>query len=803
MPPKKKRTLQIDTTQDNLVIVESPAKAKTIKKYLGPGFEVVASMWHIRDLPKKNAIDTTNKYQTNYEVSPDKKSIVSALKKASKQMGTIWLATDEDREWEAIARHLCESMWLDPKTTKRIVFHEITKEAIQKAVATPRTVDLDLVNAQQARRVLDRLVWFDLSPVLRKKVKTGLSAGRVQSVAVRLLVERHREIMAHAQSSVFKTKWVFATPDQQQLSSELDATFDTSEQAQWFLADCTDARFQIADIQQKPGKRNPGAPFTTSGLQQAAASAFGLPVGKTMQLAQRLYEAGHITYMRTDSTNLSQTALWMIGKEIKKQYGDQYHTPRTFGAKKSKWAQEAHECIRPTKMSVHTAWLDTDQQKIYRLIWSRTMASQMSPATTLKTQATISISTRSEQFVAKGEVVTFEWFLAVMQKRKDDTLLPDIKEWDILDTESIISSQVYSKPPARYTEASLVKKLEELGIGRPSTYAPTIQTIQKRGYVQKWISEWTPTAHQVYTLKWADIHSSQDHKKIWATKGKLVPTDVGIVVTDFLSEHFANIMDYQFTADVEQQFDEIASGSLVRHEMIDDFYAPFHTQVETVTETADRASGERELWTDPVSGKIVKVRVWRYGPLAQIWESDDEDVKFASLRWNLFLETITLEQALELFALPRELGERNEKQIKASIWRFGPYVQWWSIFASLKTEDPYTIDFDTALELVQEKIEKEKAALLQTFVYKDVEWIVKMWRRWPFIKWKRNNIRLPKWVDGAEISLDEIAGYIEAGVDEKKTKKTKKTKTIKKTKKTKRATKTKRKTTVKKTASKK
>ncbi len=782
MPAKKKRKLTIDTTQKNLVIVESPAKAKTIKKYLGPWFEVVASMGHIRDLPKKDAIDVENDFATRYEVSPDKKSIVTSLKKAAKQMEEVWIATDEDREGEAIWRHLCEAMSLDPSVTKRIVFHEITEEAIQKAIAKPRTVDIDLVNAQQARRVLDRLVWFDLSPVLWKKVKTGLSAWRVQSVAVKLLVERERSIMNFDPDSFFKTKAAFTTHTGESFGAELDEKFWSKLEAAAFMEACVGATYTIGDVQQKPWSKNPSAPFTTSSLQQAASNRYGYPVARTMQLAQRLYESGHITYMRTDSMNLSKSALAACAAQIKSQYGIEFHHQRTF-ASKSKWAQEAHEAIRPTKMAIEYAGDDEDQKKIYRLIRERTIASQMAAAKTLKTKAHIEISTRSEQYVASGEIVTFDWFLIAMEKRQDDTLLPKIATWDTVSLEESIATQQFSKGPARFTEASLVKKLEELWIGRPSTYAPTINTIQKRGYVSKWIGEWSVTDFQTITLRWWSVQHGLLSKKIGATKWKLVPTDVWIVVTDFLQEHFEKIMDYQFTASVEQEFDHIADGKRVRYEMLKDFYQPFRATVDDVTENAERASGERILWDHPESWKIVKVRVWRYGPLAQIWESDDEEVKFASLRWGVHLETITLEQALELFALPRELGEREGKQIKASIWRFGPYVQRWSLFATIKNDDPYTIDFDTALVLVEEKIEKEKAALLQNFVYKEKDWIVKMGRWWPFIKRNRLNIRLPKGVDGAEISQQEIETYIEQeATTKKKTKKKPKKKTTTKKK---------------------
>ncbi len=765
--PAKRKWLNIDLTQDNLVIVESPAKAKTIKKYLGPWFEVVASMWHIRDLPKKNAIDIKHNYATTYEISPDKKAVVSSLKKAAKHIDNIWIATDEDREWEAIWRHLCEAMWLDPSVTKRIVFHEITQEAIQKAVASPRTVDLDLVNAQQARRVLDRLVWFDLSPVLRKKVKTGLSAGRVQSVAVRLLVERERDIMNFNSQYSFKTKWIFHTKTKEIFEWDLNTIFVDQKEVKLFLESCKEAEFTVSKVDITPGTKTPWAPLTTSSLQQQASTRYWYPVARTMQLAQRLYESWHITYMRTDSTNLSAQSLAACKKHITSKYGSEYHHQRTFKSK-SKGAQEAHEAIRPTNISQEIAWDDADQKKIYRLIRERTVASQMAVAKTNKTKAEISISNSVEKFIAKWEVVTFEWYLAAIDKKFDDSLLPDIQSWDVLMPSSITSLQVASKAPARFTEASLVKKLEELGIWRPSTYAPTINTIQKRGYVQKGISEGTLTDFKQFVLVDKSINESLVSKKVGSNRGKLVPTDVGMVVTDFLLEHFDQIMDYQFTAEVEAQFDIIASGKLVWFNMIDKFYTPFHKLVEEVTDNAERASWERILWNHPENWKIVKVRVWRYWPLAQIWESDDEDVKFASLRGGHRMETINMEDALELFALPRTLWQWEWKDLKASIGRFGPYIQYWTVFASLKEDDPYTIDFDTAVILMTEKLEKEAAALLKEFDYEDKPWIVKMWRRWPFIKRNRLNIRLPKWVDGADISQDEIEKYIQ---DQKTTKK--------------------------------
>jgi len=763
-------------TQDNLVIVESPAKAKTIKKYLWAWFEVVASMWHITDLEKwNNAIDKENDFAPTYIVSPDKKAVVTALRRAAKAMKRVWIATDEDREWEAIGWHLCRELKLDIAKTPRIVFHEITKDAIQHAVKNPRTLDVDLVDAQQARRVLDRLVWFDLSPVLWRKVKSGLSAWRVQSVAVKLLVEKEREVLWFAKKSQYKIKGTFLTKDKAILDAEVQKKLPNKEAVEKFVQWCAESTFSIADLEQTPGKKSPGAPFTTSSLQQAASTKLWFSVSRTMQYAQKLYEAGHITYMRTDSKNLSDQAIWSISTYVKNTYGQEYLKNRTF-ATKSKGAQQAHECIRPTRMDVSMAGADDYQRKLYHMIRQRTIASQMASAKVQKTTLTLTGSAIEVPFVAKGEVVTFEWFLKVFDARErgKESILPQVHVWDPVTRQEVVAHEQYTKPPARYTEASLVKKLEELGIGRPSTYAPTISTIQRRGYVEPWIAEWTPTVHHILTLVDTSLTWSQETKNIWTTKGKLVPTSIGMVVTDFLNEHFSQIMEYQFTANVEEQFDDIADGQLKWQAMIKKFYGPFHDRVEQVADGAERASGERVLGDDPKSWRPVSVRIGRYWPLVQIWSQWDENIKYASLPHGLNIETVTLEQAMEWFALPRELGEREEKMIKANIGRFGPYVQWGSVFASIKLpDDPYKIEYDRALELVKEKIQKDKEKTLQEFTYDDKPGVVMKARRSHVIKWNRKTIKLAKTVDGAELTQSQIEDIIqqEAGAKKKKPKK--------------------------------
>ena len=770
MPPRRNAKAPIiDTTQENLVIVESPAKAKTIKKYLGNGFEVVASMWHIRDLPKKwMGIDIEHDFATTYEVSPDKKAVVSALKKAAKTM-RVRLATDEDREGEAIARHIGQALKLDLKETPRIVFHEITQDAITAAVSNPRKVDMQLVDAQQARRVLDRLVGFELSPVLWKKIKPSLSAGRVQSVAVRLLVEREREILAFEPTHTFKVTGKFTTKDNQQFPAELNKPLSGKQEVENLFAGLLDQQFIVSDVEQKPGTKNPSAPFTTSTLQQEASRKMWSSVSRTMQLAQRLYEAGHITYMRTDSVNLSKQALASAKKVITAKYGSDYVKTRNFSTK-SKGAQEAHEAIRPTRLDVEWAGADEAQKKLYHLIWQRTLASQMAPAALQKTNAKIDCGHQDYYFKAKWEVITFPGFLAVYDgKVGKDIILPELKKGDYIDVQEIVWTETLSKAPARYGEASLVKKLEELWIGRPSTYAPTIATIQNRWYVEKREYAGIPTKLDIAVLKKWSVSWKQETKNVWAYKWKLVPTDIGMVVTDFLVEHFADILEYKFTAKVEEEFDHIAHWKLQRKDMIATFYSPFHMTVESVTESADRASGERVLWTDPETGKIVKARIWRYGPLIQIGESDDDDKKFAQVTWGYSIATITLDQALTLFELPRELGEWNDKIVKANIGRFWPYVQWWSVFASIKDpDDPYEIEYERAVELVEEKIQRDKERTMKTFMYKDKEGVI-MKARWsPVIKRNRKTIKLPKDTDWAKMTQKQIEQLIEAELETKK-----------------------------------
>lgn len=786
MPTKKRKAKApiIDATQDNLVIVESPAKAKTIKKYLGKWFEVVASMGHVVDLAKGNdAIDKKHNFEPTYVVSSDKKSVVASLKKAAKTM-TVWIATDEDREGEAIGWHLCRELKLDIKKTPRIVFHEITKDAIDAAVANPRTVDIDLVDAQQARRVLDRLVWFDLSPVLWKKVKSGLSAGRVQSVAVKLLVERERTIQAFETSSSFKVTGTFLNKDQEELQAEINKKIADKNAIQRLFEQFQESDFTVKKVDKKPSKKHPSPPFTTSSLQQAASTKLWFSVSRTMQVAQRLYEAGYITYMRTDSVNMSQQAIGYAKAYILDKYGSKYTHARQF-ASKNKFAQQAHECIRPTDFNNLSVGADDQQKKLYHLIRQRTLAGQMTDAEVEKTSIDIQPSATKELFIAKGEMVIFDGFLKIYDSKDKGAvgILPKVSVWDILKRKEIKAEELFVKAPARFTEASLVKKMEELGIGRPSTYAPTISTIQKRGYVDRGIHTGIATEHTVAHLK-KHIKRSTISKKLWATKGKLVPTSIGMVVTDFLQEHFAKIMDYTFTSHVEEEFDIIATGNLKRQDMIKTFYAPFSKIVSKVADTAERASGERGLGDDPETGRPVSVRIGRYGPLVQIGKQGDEDITYASLPRGLHIETVSLEQAMEAFALPRDLGEWEGKMIKSSIGRFGPYVQRGSIFASLKDpDDPYEIEFDRALELVQARIKRNEENTFQTFVYKDKEGKV-MKSRWSnVIKRNSKTIKLAKGTDGEKITLEEIGELIEKEVGSRKKRKTTKKKTVKKSKK--------------------
>lgn len=698
----------------NLVIVESPAKAKTIEGFLGKDYIVKSSFGHVRDLVKKGyGVDVDNNFTPTYEVQPDKERVIAELQKLSKNADMVWLASDEDREGEAISWHLFETLKLDQKKTKRIVFHEITKPAIQAAIQNPRSIDINLVNAQQARRVLDRLVGFELSPILWRKVRPSLSAGRVQSVAVRLIVDREREIQNFQSSSSFKVVAIFAV-GKSSVKAELDKRFATEEEANAFLEKCKNAIFSITSVETKPGKRSPAAPFTTSTLQQEAARKLGFSVAQTMMVAQRLYEAGKITYMRTDSVNLSQTALEQAKTAINSNYGPKYHQVRTF-KNKSKGAQEAHEAIRPTYISNQNVDGERNEQRLYDLIWKRTIASQMADAELEKTTAKINASGTTETFVAQGEVLKFDGFLKVYLEGTDDeeseensSILPPMNAGDKLTYNEITATQRFAQHPPRYTEASLVKKLEELGIGRPSTYAPTISTVQKRNYVEKSERMGTPRDYTVFSLSNNSIKKEIRTENTGAEKGKLFPTDIGMVVNDFLLQYFPVIMDFHFTAKVEEEFDEIAEGNLNWTKMLKEFYNPFHKTVENTIDNSERASGERQLGIDPVSRKPVFVRIGRFGPLAQIGESggeeSDEKPRFASLRREQSIETITLEEALDLFKLPMDLGKYKEKDVIVGVGRFGPYVKYGEQYISIpRTEDPTKVDMDRAIQLIKEK----------------------------------------------------------------------------------------------------
>ena len=699
----------------NLVIVESPAKAKTIEGFLGKDFTVKSSFGHIRDLVKKGyGVDIENNFAPTYEISEGKEKVIADLKKLSKGADMVWLASDEDREGEAISWHLAETLNLDPKKTKRIVFHEITKGAIQKAIENPRQIDINLVNAQQARRVLDRLVGFELSPILWRKVRPSLSAGRVQSVAVRLIVDREREIQNFKSTSAFKVVALFST-GKATLKAELDKRFNTEEEAQAFLEKCKAASFTIQNLETKPAKRSPSAPFTTSTLQQEAARKLGFSVSQTMVVAQKLYEAGKITYMRTDSVNLSETAMNQANKAINADYGAKYFQPRTYKTK-SKGAQEAHEAIRPTYIDRQFIEGERNEQRLYDLIWKRTIASQMSDAELEKTTAKIGISTTSEIFIAQGEVLKFDGFLKVYMESTDDeeteattensSILPPIHLGEVLQNTEITATQRFTHHPARYTEASLVKKLEELGIGRPSTYAPTISTIQKRTYVEKTDREGNPRNYVNLTLAKNNITKEVKTENTGAEKNKLFPTDIGMVVNDFLIQYFPDILDFHFTAKVEEEFDEIADGKLDWTKMLKTFYSPFHKTVEKTIDKSDRASGERVLGVDPASGKPIFVRIGRFGPLAQIGETVEggEKPRFASLRKEQRMETITLEEALDLFKLPAHLGTYKDKDISVNLGRFGPYVKFGEEFISIpRGEDPFKVDMDRAIALIAEK----------------------------------------------------------------------------------------------------
>ena len=766
----------------NLLIVESPAKAKTIEGYLGKDFTVKSSYGHIRDLIKsEDAIDIAHNFEQKYEVPADKKQVVSDLKKLAKEADTVWLASDEDREGEAISWHLFETLGLKEANTRRIVFHEITKPAILRAIENPRKIDYNLVNAQQARRVLDRLVGFELSPVLWKKVKPSLSAGRVQSVAVRLIVDREREVNKFTSEAAFKIVAIFGK-GKEAFKAELPERYASQEDAKKFLQDCINADFNIKSLDTRPAKRSPAAPFTTSTLQQEASRKLGYSVSRTMQVAQKLYESGHITYMRTDSVNLSDTALNAASDEIRSAYGDKYHHQRKYKTK-SAGAQEAHEAIRPTYFNHHTIEGDGSDKRLYELIWKRAIASQMSEAQFEKTTAKISISTRKEELVANGEVMKFDGFLKVYlessdeeddnQQEGENAMLPPLTKGQRLALQEMSATERFSRPPARYTEASLVKKLEELGIGRPSTYAPTISTIQNRGYVVKEEREGKQRAFRVLTLKGGNIHKEEKTENTGAEKGKLFPTDIGAVVNDFLVLYFKGIVDFNFTASVEKQFDEIAQGLQEWTHMIRTFYDPFHKDVESTIQTADKATGERELGAHPVSGKKVSVRIGRYGPFVQVGENatDAEPDKplYASLRSGQSIETISLEDALELFKLPKKVGEFEDKDMTVAIGKFGPYVRHNSAFYSLPKEiDPHDLSEERAIELILEKRKKDAEKLIKAF---DEDPTVKILNgRWgPYIEFGKLNVKIPKGKEPLELTFEECKAL--AAIAEKEPKK--------------------------------
>jgi len=769
----------------NLVIVESPAKAKTIEGYLGKDFVVKSSYGHIRDLAKGNeSVDVEQGFEPQYIVADDKKQLVKELKQAAAKAEIVWLATDEDREGEAISWHLYETLKLKPESTKRIVFSEITKNAILKSIEHPRTVDINLVNAQQARRILDRLVGFDLSPVLWKKVKPGLSAGRVQSVAVRIIVEREREIAAFQSKADFRVVGEFIA-DGLNVKAPLNQRFQNEADAHAFLTDCTSAEHKVVSLVTKPAKRKPTAPFTTSTLQQEASRKLGFSVSRTMRVAQGLYESGLITYMRTDSTNLSDDAVKQAKNVITQEYGKEYSNPKQFKGKKSKGAQEAHEAIRPSDLSRKTMTGERDQERLYDLIWKRTVASQMADAELENTTATIDVSTRSELFAAKGQVITFEGFLKVYLEGKDeegdeqeqDGRLPAMKEGQILNRTRIIATQRFSKHAPRYTEASLVKRLEELGIGRPSTYAPTISTVQKRGYVEKADRDGTPRDFRVLTLEGGSVKDQTDTENTGVERAKLFPTDIGMVVNDFLLKHFVQIMDFNFTAEVEEKFDVIAQGQMDWRNMLKDFYQGFKKNVDETQENAERASGERILGKHPESGKTVLVRIGRYGPLAQIGDPEDEEKEFASLLKSQSLESITMEEALDLFKLPRKLGELDGKVISAAIGRFGPYVRHDGSFVSLKVDegdDPYTVTLERATELVLAKRAADAKALIKVFDEDETVRIIE--GRWgPFIKAGKVNARIPKDEDALSIDWARAQELIEEAAKRPKGRKRKTT----------------------------
>lgn len=768
----------------NLVIVESPAKAKTIEGYLGKDFVVASSFGHVRDLPKGDkAIDIEHEFTPTYEVSKDKKEVVKNLKKLAKDAPTVYLASDDDREGEAIAWHLSEALKLKPEHTERIVFREITKNAVLNALANPRTIDIDLVNAQQARRVLDRLVGFELSPILWRKIRSGLSAGRVQSVAVRIVVEREREIEKFESKSSYRVTAEFKLDSGHILKAELPHKFETEAEAEGFLNDCLGAEFKIASLESKPAKKSPAPPFTTSTLQQEASRKLGFSVAQTMSVAQKLYESGRITYMRTDSTNLSGEAISGATKEIKQAYGEEYIKVRKYKTKSAQ-AQEAHEAIRPTNFHDHSAGDDYNNKRLYELIWKRAIASQMADAQLEKTTAKIDISGSSEQLVSQGEVIKFEGFLKVYIEGTDEEdnngngeqgMLPPLSIGQVLDLVEMTGRETFTRHPARYTEASLVKKLEEMGIGRPSTYAPTISTIQKRNYIEKESREGKERQYGLLTLRDNELTRSSATEITGAEKNKLFPTDVGMVVNDFLVEHFPRIVDYSFTANVEGEFDDIAHGKKSWNEMIQEFYHPFHDQVSQTYEVA-RPEG-RELGTDPATGKKVIARLGKFGPLVQIGENGEngengdkgegEKPKYASMLHGQLIETISLEEALDLFKLPRVVGEFEGKEMVAAIGRFGPYIRHDGKFVSLgKEDDPHSVSADRAIELIEAKRKADAEKFIKTFPENpDIQ--VLNGRFGPYIKAGKKNVKIPKGTEPASLTLEQCLELAEKAPEKK------------------------------------
>lgn len=750
----------------NLVIVESPAKAKTIEGFLGKEFLVKSSFGHVRDLSKTNlGVNVEKNFSPDYEIPADKKKVVADLKKYAKDAEVVWLATDEDREGEAISWHLVESLKLPKDKIRRIVFHEITKKAITNAIENPRQIDTALVNAQQARRILDRLVGFELSPVLWKKVRPSLSAGRVQSVAVRLIVEREKEIQDFKSQNFYKVSAIFNVEQDgktMQFKAELASKLPDKEAAYNFLSKCVDSDFSVDSVETKPSIKTPSAPFTTSTLQQEASRKLGFSVSRTMVLAQRLYESGKITYMRTDSVNLSDYAIKMAAEQITKIFGPNFVKTRRY-ASKSKGAQEAHEAIRPTEMGVKSVSGEPAEQRLYELIWKRTMASQMADAVLEKTQVAIAVSKATEKLQATGEVIKFEGFLKLYFESTEDEdeettkdLLPPLKKGQKLNLNNMQATERFTKHPPRYTEAGLVKKLEELGIGRPSTYAPTISVIQKREYVVKESRDGEKRNYCVLELKNSKIIELENSENTGVEKNKLFPTDLGTVVNNFLVQHFKEVVDYSFTAKLEKEFDEIAQDHIEWSSVVNDFYWPFHKTVENALEKAERVSGERLLGKDPKTDKNVYVKIGRYGPMVQVGETGDEvKPSFAGLMKNQSIETITLEEALELFKLPRTVGLFEGKDVVAAVGRFGPYIRHDGKFVSLpKTEDPLSVALDTAIELIENKREAERKKVIKTFDKEpDVAILAGRWG--PYISFKGENIKIPKEYKPEDLTLED------------------------------------------------